>query len=215
MSRPTVNILVNLSANDVPCTNPAGDSNFLLLGSGDYLVWKDSQQMVGDTISGMSYPVIIPESVVSEAPKLFLADYSEAIYQQVVLAGTSLSVMGGDNRYVCCAWFSGATATIPYLEMYDDDTHETWESKPLGDGVPADSLFKAICTTNAVPGSATWSGTPLAGTDSRIALDTGALSGAKYLYWNMKQILTSVMSDWSSADWYSNDLVFSIHFTYS
>lgn len=215
MARPTVNILVNISANDEACSNPAGDTNFLLLGAGDYLVWRDSQQMGNDLLSGVGYPVIIPESSTSEASKLFLADVSEGIYQQVILAGTTLADAGGDKRYVCCAWFSDATATIPYLEAYDDDTHATWASKPLGDGTPANSLFKAITTTNGLPGSATWSGTPLAGTDSRIELDTGALAGATYLYWNIKHILDSAMSAWSAADWFNNDLVFSIHFTYS
>jgi len=215
MSRPSVNILVNISPNDVACSNPAGDSNFLLLGAGDYLVWRDLQQNDGDLLSGVGYPVIIPEAGTSEAPALFLADNSAGTYRQVVMAGTSLAVYGGDKRYVCCAWFSGATASIPYLEMYDDDSHATWESKPLGDGTPANSLFRAIATTNATPGSATWSGTPLAGTDSRIALDTGVLTGAKYLYWNMKHILTSAMAAWAAAEWYNNDLVFSIHFTYN
>jgi len=215
MSRPTVNILVNVSASDIACTNPAGDSNFILLTSGDYLVWRDSQQSGGDLLSGVSYPVIIPESSSSEASKLFLADYSSGEYEQVILAGTSLANAGGDKRYVCSAWFSGATSSIPYLEAYDDNTHATWASKPLGEGVPANSLFKAISTTNAAPGSATWEGTPLAGTASRIALDSGVLTGAKYLYWNMKHILTSSLSAWSSADWFNNDLVFSIHFTYA
>ena len=215
MARPTVNILVNISANDVACSNPAGDTNFILLGSGDYLVWRDSQQLGNDLLSGVGYPVIIPGSSTSEASKLFLADYSEGIYQQVILAGTSLADAGGNFRYVCCVYFSGATATVPYLEAYDDNTHATWVSKPLGDGTPANSLFRAICTTNGLPGSATWTGTPLAGTDSRVALDTGALTGASYLYFNIKHILDSAMSAWSTADWYNNDLVFSIHFTYS
>ena len=215
MARPTVNILVNVSASDVACSNPAGDSNFILLGSGDYLVWRDSQQEGGDLLSGVGYPVIIPETGSSEAPKLFLADYSSGEYEQIIMAGTSLANGGGDKRYVCSAWFSGPTSSIPYLEAYDDDSHATWESKPLGDGVAANSLFKAIGTTNAAPGSATWEGTPLAGTASRIALDSGVLTGSKYLYWNMKHILTSSLSAWSSADWFNNDLVFSIHFTYA
>jgi hypothetical protein len=215
MSKPSVNILVNITANDVECTNPAGDSNFVLLGVGDYLVWRDTQQMGGDSLTGVGYPVIIPESGVGEASKLFLADYSAGIYQQIIMAGTSLANGGGNKRYVCSAWFSGSTSTIPYLETYDDSTHETWASKALGDGVPANSLFKAITTTNGAPGSATWAGTPLAGTDSRIALDTIPLTGAKYLYWNMKHVLNSGMALWSTTDWYNNELVFAIHYTYA
>lgn len=213
--RPTVNILVNISGNDVACSNPAGDSNFVLLEAGDYLVWKDSQQMGGNSISGISYPVLIPETGSLEASKLFLADASLGQLRQVVLAGTSLSNGGGNKRYVCCAWFSGATSTVPYLEAYDNNAHVTSESAPLGSGVPADSCFKAIATTNAAPGLATWTGTALSGATSRIALDTGALTAAKFLYWNMKQIITSTMVSWSSEDWYNADIVFAIHFTYA
>ena len=216
MSRPTVNILFNLSANDVVCTNPAGDTNFTLLGSGDFIVWRDPQQNGGDLLSGVSYPTIIPESGDSEANKMFLMDYSEDEYQHIQLAGSSDNDgLGGNNRYVCAAWFSGDTVTIPYLEAYDDNTHATWASKPLGDGTPANSCFKAISTTGAVPGSATWAGTPLAGTDSNVALDDAPISGASYVYWNMKQVLSDWMVTWSTADWFNNDLVFAIHFTYS
>ncbi|MFA5394415.1 MAG: hypothetical protein WC346_00165 [Methanogenium sp.] len=216
MSRPSVNVLLNISANDTPCTNPAGDSNYILLGSGDYLVWRDTQQMTGDLLSGIAYPTVIPESGDSEENKMFLMDYSAGEYVQLPLAGSALNDgLGGNNRYVCAAYFGGATASIPYLEAYDDNTHLTWASKPLGDGVSANSCFKAICTTNGVPGSADWAGTALAGTDSRIALDTIAVPSAKYLYWNIKQLLSDWMINWDTEDWYSNDLVFVIHFTYS
>jgi hypothetical protein len=216
MSKPTVNILFNISSNDVACTNPAGDSNFLLMGAGDIIVWRDSQQMGGDLISGASYPAIIPQSGSSEVPKLFLMDNSEGDYQQVVLAGTTAGGgSGGNTRYVCCAWFSGATVTAPTLEAYDDNTHATWASKPLGDGTPANSVFKAIGTTDGVPGAATWTGTPLAGTDSYVTLDDNPLAGAGYVYWNMKQILLDSMGSWDAADWYNNDLVLAIHYTYS
>jgi len=215
MSRPSVNILFNISANDVACTNPAGDTNFVLLGTGDSIVWRDSQQMGGDALSGVGYPAIIPESGDSEAPKMFLMDFSESEYQQILMAGTTAGDSGGNFRYVCAAWFSGATLTIPYLEAYDDDTHETWASKPLGDGTPANSVFRAIMTTDAVPGSATWSGTPLAGTDSRIVLDPDPIAGVQYVYWNIKEMLFDTMTAWATADWYNADLVLAIHFTYS
>ena len=215
MSRPSVNILFNISANDVACTNPAGDTNFVLLGTGDSIVWRDSQQMGGDLLSGVGYPAIIPESGDSEAPKMFLMDFSESEYQQILMAGTTAGDSGGNFRYVCAAWFSGATLTIPYLEAYDDDTHETWASKPLGDGTPANSVFRAIMTTDAVPGSPTWSGTPLAGTASRIALDPDPIAGVQYVYFNIKQMLFDTMTGWATADWYNVDLVLAIHFTYS
>lgn len=215
MSRPTVNLLFNKSSNDVACTNPAGDSNFLKMDTGDYLVWRDSQQNGGDLLSGTSYPTLIPESGSAEALKLFLADYSAGTYEHIVMAGTEDGSSGGNFRYVCCAWFSGPTATIPYLEAYDDTDHDSWASKPLGNGTPANSCFQAIATTNATPGSAGWTGTPLAGNVSHIALDTAALTVSKYLYWNMLLMLSSTMAAWNTADWYNSDIVFAIHFTYS
>lgn len=216
MARPIVNLLFNLNASDVVCSNPAGDANWLLLATGDYLVWRDGQQASGDLLSGLSYPVVIPETGVGEAPKLFLADYSAGTYKHVYLAGTETGgYYGGNTRYVCAAWFSGATATIPYLEAYDDDTHATWACAALGDGTPANSVFKAVCTTNAAPGSTTWTGTPLAGTASHLALDTAALTTSKYLYWNMKHVTDATMSAWSAADWSNNDLVLTIHYTYA
>lgn len=216
MARPTVNILFNISANDVPCSNPAGDSNFILLGSGDYIVWRDEQQQSGSPLSGTSYPSIIPESGNAESDKMFLMDYSAGIYYGIPLAGTTEGkALGGNTRYVCAAYFGGPTVTIPYLEVYDDNTHLTWESRPLGNGVPSDSCFLAIGTTNASPGSDTWSGTPLAGTDSRIALDASPISVPGYVYWNMKQVLSYTMAGWSTSEWYNTSLVFAIHFTYS
>ena len=216
MARPTVNILLNISSNDAVCSNPAGDANFTLLGAGDFLVWRDAQQTSGDLLSGVSYPTVIPDTGDEEADKLFLMDSSSGLYLGIPLAGTSAGgASGGDTRYVCCAWFSDVTVTVPYLEAYDDNTHATWAGKPLGDGTPGDSCLKAISTTNATPGSATWDGTPLAGTDSRIALDTDPIGAAKYLYWNMKQILSDWMVNWSTSEWYNTSMVLSIHFTYS
>jgi len=218
MSKPSVNVLFNVSGNDVECTNPAGDSNFTLLGAEDFIIWRDAQQMGGDFWSEASYPTIIPESGDSEANKMFLMvkDGDDYEYNHVQLAGSSKNGgLGGNNRYVCTTWFSGATATIPYLEAYDDYTRLTSESPPLGDGTPANSCFKAVATTNGAPGSAPWEGTALSGIDLRVALDVGALVGAKYLYWNMKQVLSDWMASWPTTDWYNNDLVFAIHFTYS
>jgi len=216
MARPTVNILLNRSGLDVPCTNPAGDANFILMGPGDSLIWRDPQQNDGDLISGVSYPTVIPESGSSERNKMFLMDYSEGKYVQIPLAGSALNNgLGGNNRYICAAYFTGATTTAPYLEAYDDNTHTTWSRAPLGSGIASNSCFRAVCTTNNPPGDANWIGTPLAGRDSRIALDTAPLAEAKCLYWNIKQVLHDWMVNWNTSDWFFNDLVLVIHFTYS
>lgn len=216
MAKPSVNILVNESANDVVCSNPAGDSNFVLLGAGDKIAWRDDDQVNGDSLTGNSYPVVIPESGSNEADKTFLMDYSSQTYRQIGLAGTTAGGQsGGNTQYVFAAYFGGATVTVPYLEAYDNNNHTTWGKQALGGGVAANSLFKAIATTNGAPGSTTWTGTPLAGTDSRIALDTGALGGAKFLYWNMKMLVPYTAANWTAAQRSDTDIVFAIHFTYS
>lgn len=215
MARPTVNILFNISSNDVACTNPSGDTNWVKLDTGDYIAWRDSQQTGGDSLGGASYPVVIPESGISEAPKLFLMDYSESEYRQVILAGTEDSDSGGNYQHVCAAWFSNVTVTIPYLEAYDDNAHESNISAPLGAGTPANSIFKAICTTNGLPGADDWEGVAISGSDSNLGLDTAPIGAAGYVYWNMKMMLSDAMLLWDTADWYSIDLVFAIHFTYS
>jgi len=205
MPLPSVTILANISTNDVACSNPAGDTNFMVVDTGDLLAWRDAQQLDGDAYSGVKYPVIRPSAGSLEAPKTFIVDDSADEYVQVPLAGTTAGVQdGGNTRYVFAAYVSGATAGIPYLECWNTNQHALADNAFLGDGTPANSTIRAIATTNAAPGSATWSGTPMSGTDSRIALDAAALSGAQYLYWNAKmnisstfeaqQLLTAVMA---------------------
>jgi hypothetical protein len=217
MAKPSVNILVNTSTNDVECSNPSGDSNFVLVASGDYVGWRDSQQVDGDPLTGEAHPVIIPGTGSIEAPKTFLLDQSEGEYDQIPLAGSDQGGQsGGNTRYVFAAYFSGATATVPYLEAWDDNTHSTIVSRPLGNGTPSASVFRGIATTNAAPGATNWSGTPLAGgTSNRIALDTGALSAAKYLYWNLRMVIPSTASAWPVVSWTNTSMVFTIHYTYS
>lgn len=216
MGKPSVNFLVNETANDVACSNPAGDSNFVLVATGDSVVWRDDSQSNGDSITGTSYPVLIPESGTKEAEKTFLYDISSAILRQIGMAGTTAGAQsGGDKRYVFAAYFGGATATIPYLEAFDDNTHTTWDKKALGAGNSANSLFRAIATTNGSPGSATWTGTALAGTDSRLALDTAPIASAKYVYWNMKMLVPRTAANWTSSQRNDSNIVFALHYTYS
>lgn len=208
------NNTVNDGANTGNASGGAGDSSsywVVIDLVNDALLFLDDQQTDGDAISGTKYPLIIPESGNLEAPKTFVKDNSESIYDQVPLAGTTDGEQsGGNTRYVFAIYFDGETASIPYLEAWDDDTHATAENSFLGDGTPANSTILAVATTNGAPGSATWAGTPLSGTDSRIALDTAALSGAKNLYFNIKQVIPSTFSPASDSD-----NVLSLRFLYS
>lgn len=218
MAKPNVTWLFNNTANDGANTGNAsggaGDasSNWVVIDLvNDTLLFLDSQQTDGDSRSGTKYPVIIPDSSSIEAPKTFIDDYSAGIFDQVPLAGTSAGGQsGGNTRYVFAVYFDGATAGIPYLEAWNDNTHAAADDDFLGDGTPADSTLRAIATTNAVPGSTTWAGTPLAGTSSRIALDTDALSGAKNLYFNIHQDIPSTFTPQTNSS-----IVLTLRYLYS
>lgn len=216
MAKPSVTFMINKSTNDVACSNPAGDSNWIVLEAADKLCWRDSQQTDQDLLSGSSYPVVIPLAGSLEAPKTFLKDDSAGKYQQIPLAGTTTGGQaGGNTRYVFAAYVGGTTATTPYLEAWDSEAWATSGSKALGNGTAMNSTIIGMATTNGAPGSATWSGTPLAGSGSRIALDTGAIGSAKYVYWNLKQVIPSTAISWSGTDWALTAMALALHYTYS
>lgn len=202
MARPNVTFLWNNSGNDGANSGGASggvggsSSNWVVMDTvNDVLLFLDSQQLDGDSSSGATFPVIIPAAGSIEAPKTFVKDNSAGVFDQVPLAGTTDGDQsGGNTRYVFCVYFDGATAGIPYLEAWNTSAHAAADDDFLGGGTPANSTLKAIATTNGAPGSATWAGTPLSGTDSRIALDTGALAGAKALYANLHQDIPSTFT---------------------
>lgn len=208
------NNTANDGANNGNASGGAGasSSNWVVIDrTNDKLMFLDSQQTDGDSNSGTIYPVVIPSSGDIESDKTFINDDSESVLDQVKLAGTTNGDQnGGNTQYVFAIYFDGATATVPYLEAWDDNNHSTTTDDFLGAGTPTNSTLKAIATTNAAPGSTTWSGTPLAGTGSRISLDSGALSGAKNLYFNIKQIIESTLSAQTDSS-----IVLTLRFTYS
>jgi len=208
------NNTVNDGANTGNASGGAGEasSNWVVIDlTNDTILFLDDQQTDGDPDDGTKYPVIIPDAGDLEAPKTFIDDVSASIFDQVPLAGTTNGEQsGGNTRYVFAIYFDGATAGIPTLEAWDDNAHATADDDFLGGGTPADSTLLAIATTNAAPGSATWAGTPLSGTDSRIELDTGALEAAKNLYFNIKQVIPSTLTPQSTAS-----IVLTLRFLYS
>jgi hypothetical protein len=202
MGKPNVTWLCNDTANDGANTGNASGgaggsgSNWVVIDrTNDKLTFRDTQQLDGDSRTGATYPVIIPAAGSIEAPKTFLDDYNAGVFDQVPLAGTTSGGQnGGNTRYVFAMYFDGATAGIPYLEAWNTSAHAAANDDFLGGGTPANSTLRAITTTNAAPGSATWSGTALSGTDSRISLDTGALGSAKNLYFNIHQDIPSTFT---------------------
>jgi len=208
------NNTVNDGANTGNATGGAGgsSSNWVVIDlTNDTIMFLDDQQTDGDARTGSKYPVIIPDAGSLEAPKTFVDDLSAVIFDQVPLAGTTAGEQsGGATRYVFAIYFDGATAGIPTLEAWNDDTHAANNDDFLGGATPADSTLLAIATTNAAPGSATWAGTPLSGTDSRIELDTAALAAAKNLYFNIKQVIPSTFTPQSDSN-----IVLTLRFLYS
>jgi hypothetical protein len=192
MARPNLTWAVNLGAVDQAWTSApnVGDGFVVVDLVSDKITFLDSQQTDGDLLTGERYWGIIPASGSVEVPKCFLEDTSTETFKEIELAGSSVGG-GGDYRYVFSIYFSGATAGTPYLECWNTNTHTEADNAFLGGGVPASSTIRAIATTNGAPGTGDWAGTPLSGTDSRVSLDTGALGGAKTLYWNMRQVLPS------------------------
>ncbi len=211
MSKPNVTWAYNSGASDdgwADAPNAGGDWVLIDL-TADHLMFLDSQQNDGDPASATLYPAIIPSSGEIEVPKTFIKNAS--VLDQVPLAGTTDGGQsGGATRYVFGIFFSGATAGVPKLEAWDDDSHATADSDFLGGGTAAESTLRAISTTSVAPGSPTWAGTPLAGADSALDLDGGPLSGAKTLYFNIKQVIPSTFTPQQNSS-----IVLALRFTYS
>jgi len=218
MAQPNTTFLYNNTANDGANTGNASggtggaSSNWVVIDlANDKLMFLDTQQDDGDSDTGAIYPAIIPASGSIEVPKTFINDDSLSILDQVPLAGTTNGGQnGGDTRYVFAIYFDGPTAGLPYLEAWNDNTHAAADDAFLGGGTPADSTLLAIATTNAAPGSATWSGTPLSGESSRVSLDTAPLAAAKNLYFNIKQVIPSGFTAQTDSA-----IVLALRYTYS
>jgi len=120
--------------------------------------------------------------------KYFLADIGSNILKEVKLAGNQ------NKRYVFCCSFDGATASEPKLEAWDDENLDSYDLACLGEGTPNLSWFRAICTTDSLPGE-DWTsfGTPLAGSGASNSLflnnGAGALTEAKNLYFNFQIVI--------------------------
>ena len=190
----------------------AGGSNWVVMDLvNDRFTFLDDQNVDGDLVSAVRYPVIIPGAGSIEAPKTFAVDQSEGVLDQIPLAGSSGGGQdGGNTRFVFAIFFDGPTAGIPYLEGWDSSAHATVNNAFLGAGTPSASTIKGIATTNGPPGSASWAGTPLAGSTSRLSLDAAALAGAKNLYFNLRLVLPSTFAPQT----YDN-AVLTLRFVYS
>lgn len=131
--------------------------------------------------SGKRDTIIIPAAGSKEIDKTFIDD--GLIMNQVPLAGTDQGGQsGGDNQYVFCIYFDGETASEPYLEMWDNEDHDTYNLQVLGSGNADNSMVIGITTTGGSPGSANWTslGKKMAGdnNDHRLDLNIGSAIGS-------------------------------------
>ena len=118
----------------------------------DYLIWTAGSDDVKD---GEDEPTaeelneastLIDDSVETQVTHALLFDYSVNELKEIL-------GMGENKKYVFCFSFDEDTATEPQLEAWDDDNHNTKSKHVIGNGTPANSMVKAICTTGSLPGA--------------------------------------------------------------
>ncbi|HHT9124273.1 MAG TPA: hypothetical protein ACFYD6_00475 [Candidatus Brocadiia bacterium] len=200
MAQPNTYWFFNQGSNDVAKTAGSGtDANFAAIttgtgSAGHVLVFTGSGANDGNPTNTRD-TVIIPQSGNMEMPKTFI-DNGTTI-EQAPLAGTNQGGQsGGNTRYVFCINFDGATASIPYLEFWDNANHNSFNAQVLGSGSATNSMIKGSATTYAAPGSANWQAgaKSLAGSGSanRLELASAAIGSAGgEVYFNLFCLLPS------------------------
>jgi hypothetical protein len=159
----------------------------------DYLIWSEdlddlmTHEPTADELN--EHASVISDSAIVTVAECLLMDYSHNVggsYYTHLIMG-----MGENKRYVFAFSFDGATAMIPRLEAWDDDTHTTIAKHVLGVSTPANSWVKAVKTTDGAPGVA-WVGTAIAGASNYVELatapldDLGSGETSQELYANIK-----------------------------
>ena len=174
MPAPNVTILYNNSRNDLVNSGAAdGDDNWEPLDSvNDRISFLNSTVYDGDSNASRGL-FKIPESGSVEVPKHCINRYAEGVWRRVYLAGSDLDDgSGGNYQYAYGAYIDGTSNSAPVLQAWDSTAVSTYTLEVLGNGTPANSMIKAIATTDGAPG-VEWEGTPLAGDggDNSIALE--------------------------------------------
>ena len=133
----------------------------------DYLIWTEGDATVKDLMThepiaselNAAATKIDPDNP-KEVAKCLLMDYSHDVggaYYTHLVKG-----MNQNKRYVFAFSFDGATASEPQLEAWDNSSHNSTANHVLGNGTPANSFVRGVCTTASLPG-ASWAGAALAG----------------------------------------------------
>jgi hypothetical protein len=178
----TLTILANLVDADVNYATTPADYITLDL-TNDYLIWSEDLEDLltaePDTDNLNEHAVVITD-VEKMVPECLVMDYSHdwgGAYYTHLIKGIGLN-----QRYVFAFSFDGATTNEPQLEAWDDSTHTTTAKHVLGNGTPANSMVKAICTTQGLPTADWWkdagAGTAIAGSGSTRVVKLNAEAGA-------------------------------------
>jgi len=205
----STNLSVRVNYVDADVTYQTTPADYITLDlDNDYLIWTEGSTTVKDLMTSEPTPselneasTIIDNDDDKQISKCLLMDYSHnvggAYYTHEILG------MGENKRYVFAFSFDGATASEPQLEAWDDENHNTYAKNVLGAGTPADSMVKAVCTTDALPG-VDWAGTPIAGDASARIIELNAGNGAlgdvpsgqttQELYANIKIVIPQAYS---------------------
>lgn len=192
-------ILCNYVDSDVSYETTPADYIALDLAN-DYFIWTEGDAVVKDLMTheptsgelNTAATKIDPDDP-KTVDKCLLMDYSADVggsYYTHLVKG-----MSENKRYVFGFSFNGATASEPQLEAWDDSNHTTTDKHVLGNGTPANSFVKGVCTTASLPG-ASWAGSVLAGANVLLLNNgSGALSAlasgetSQELYANLKIVI--------------------------
>jgi hypothetical protein len=179
----TTSLTISINFVDADVSYDTTPANYIDLDlANDYLIWTEGDATVKDLMTHEPTPselnaaaTVINPSAIKEVNLLLLMDYSHDVggsYYTHEVVG-----MGDNKRYVLAFRFDDATASEPQLEAWDDSNHNTYANHVLGNGTPANSFVKAVCTTSSLPG-ASWSGTAIAGSDTARVVQLNDGNGA-------------------------------------
>jgi len=191
-----LDIIVNYVDADVNYVTTPADYISMDLDN-DYIIWTEGDAVIKDKMTGKptsdqlnTAATLIDPDLPKTVTLCLLMDDSGfgGFYTRQVIG------MGLNKRYVFGFSFDGATASEPVLEAWDDSDHDSSDNNVLGAGTPDDSMLKAVCTTNALPG-ASWVGSDIAGANTlELNAGNGALSApgsglTTELYANVKIVI--------------------------
>ncbi len=133
-----------LGTSGVEYTAIDSDNDKLIITNGTVGVVDDGEVIPGESELNQAGFVLQGIEIISE--KHFIADASANELKEVHLMGNI------DAQHVLAFDFDGPTASEPVLEIWDDSTFSSIDNLSLGAGIPSNSWFRGITTTNSSSG---------------------------------------------------------------